>query len=136
MIDMILSFLGFMSGLITPDKSYFKTSEFSCKCGCKENGVSPDFIEKLNTARYIAGIPFVISSGYRCPKHNFDVGGVPDSSHTNGSAVDIVCNKDSDRFKIIIGLLVAGFQRIGVSAEFIHADIDAKKGKKVIWIYR
>lgn len=136
MIDMILSFLGFMSGLIVPDRNYFKQSEFACKCGCKVNGINPKIIEMLNTARYIAGVPFVISSGYRCPKHNFDVGGVPNSSHTNGSAVDIVCSKDSDRFRIILGLLVSGFTRIGISADFIHADIDTKKTKKVIWVYK
>lgn len=136
MIEMIINFLGFISNLVVPEKSFFQNSEFTCKCGCGVNGVSPELVKKLNIARHIAGVPFVIRSGYRCTKHNANVGGVPNSSHTNGSAVDIVCNTDYDRFRIILGLLVAGFQRLGISADFVHADIDAGKGQKVIWVYK
>lgn len=38
-----------------------------------------------------AYIPIVINSGYRSRPHNFAVGGVPDSNHTRGTAVDVAC---------------------------------------------
>lgn len=31
----------------------------------------------------------MIHAGYRCPTHNLDVGGVPNSEHTRGLAADI-----------------------------------------------
>ncbi|HWX91142.1 MAG TPA: D-Ala-D-Ala carboxypeptidase family metallohydrolase [Terriglobales bacterium] len=33
--------------------------------------------------------PAVVNAGYRCPRHNQDVGGVPSSEHTRGLAADI-----------------------------------------------
>lgn len=36
-------------------------------------------------------IPIVINSGYRTRPHNAIVGGVPDSNHTRGTAVDVSC---------------------------------------------
>lgn len=125
----------FNSYLFSTNKNYFKPGEFACKCGCGVNGIQEKLIKKLNIARNIAGIPFEITSGYRCIKHNKKVGGVANSSHIDGSAVDIYCDNDSDRFKIILGLLIAGFTRIGIGKDFIHCDIDAKKSPDVIWKY-
>lgn len=123
------------SYLFETNKNYFKPEEFACKCGCGVNNIQEELIKKLNVARNIAGVPFKITSGYRCPEHNKKVGGVANSSHIDGSAVDIYCDNDSDRFKIILGLLIAGFTRIGIGKDFIHCDIDAKKSPDVIWKY-
>ncbi|MGC9344888.1 MAG: D-Ala-D-Ala carboxypeptidase family metallohydrolase, partial [Bacteroidales bacterium] len=72
--------------------------EFECKCGCGQNGVDINFLRKLNEARDLADIPFIISSGYRCQKHNKEIGGVPDSAHTKGMAVDITCKDSRTRY--------------------------------------
>ena len=64
---------------------YFKQDEFDCKC-CTANYMDPEFTDLIDRARELAGIPFVISSGYRCTKHNQLIGGVKGSSHTYGVA--------------------------------------------------
>lgn len=43
----------------------------------------------LEPLRLYGGRPLPISSGYRCAKLNQIVGGVPNSQHTTGEAVDI-----------------------------------------------
>lgn len=114
--------------------NYFDYSEFECSC-CKMNLTDENFILYLDKARELAGIPFVITSGYRCPKHNDDIGGVYNSSHTLGLAADIACDNSRDRFKIIDALIAVGFRRIGISNEFLHVDADESKTQDVIWKY-
>lgn len=114
-------------------------NELSCKC-CGMQKINSEFYEMLNCARIISGIPFPISSGCRCKKHNSNVGGVEDSSHLISAtkdcfAVDISCSDDSKRWKIIDSLIRAGFDRIGISKNFIHCDCDPTKNEKRIWVY-
>ncbi len=115
---------------------YFKLSEFDSP---DEKGsgalMQSTTLELLEKTRQKAGVPFVITSGYRSPAHNRKVGGVSSSSHLSGHAVDIRCARSSDRFKIIAAALAAGFNRIGVSGRFLHLDNDPKKPKNVIWTY-
>lgn len=89
----------------------------------------------LESCRELADVPFVITSGYRTKEHNKKIGGVQGSSHTKGYAVDIRCSNSKDRFKIIDSALLAGFNRIGVSGNFIHLDNDPEKIQNVIWTY-
>lgn len=115
--------------------NYFKHEEFECKCGCGTNIISQKLVDRLNLARHIAGVPFVINSGCRCENHNAEIGGSKTSSHLLGLAVDIKVNNDADRFLILNGLIKAGFARIGVAKTFIHADIDRAKNQNRLWIY-
>lgn len=115
-------------------KNYFKESEFACKhCGVSK--MNPDTIEKLNKARELAGIPFIITSGYRCEAHNRAVGGKSEGAHTSGHAVDIKADTSRPRFLIIDALIKAGFTRIGIAKTFIHVDDDPGKDQKVMWDY-
>ncbi len=111
---------------------YFTKDEFQCHC-CGGNNIKNELIEKLETAREIAGIPFYITSGYRCEKHNKAVGGVPNSAHTRGYAADIRTTSSRERLVIMKALLDAGFNRIGCYENFIHADIDPEKTPRVMW---
>lgn len=113
---------------------FFKASEFNCSC-CDANLMHQDFVNKLDIARRVAGVPFKITSGYRCKKHNSEVGGVKDSSHTLGWAVDISCTNGPTRWKIINGLTQAGFERFGISKSFIHVDMDPTKPSPTVWLY-
>jgi zinc D-Ala-D-Ala carboxypeptidase len=101
---------------------YFTLSEFDCPC-CKLHPMSPLFLAQLEKAREIAGVPFVITSGYRCPKHNAEVGSTS-KNHTSGMAADIKTADGPTRGKVLKGLYRAGFTRIGISFEkgFVHAD--------------
>lgn len=67
---------------------HFSKSEFACHCGCGEVAVSLALIDALETLRTALDAPIIITSGYRCPKHNAEIGGVEDSQHTEGTAAD------------------------------------------------
>lgn len=67
---------------------HFSGDEFTCHC-CGQGTVSPKLIELLERLRDLAGVPIHVNCGYRCPKHNAEVGGVPNSQHVKGTAADI-----------------------------------------------
>ncbi len=112
----------------------FKRSDFACSC-CGKEKMKDNTLLKLQAARTIADVPFIISSGYRCNKHNVEVGGKSSSSHLGGYAVDMVVDGSRARFKILDALRLSGFNRIGVGKNFIHIDNDPEKSGNVIWLY-
>jgi uncharacterized protein YcbK (DUF882 family) len=98
-------------------------------------GLTDDFVAKLDKAREIAGVPFILTSTLRTISENEQItGAVPDSSHIAGLAADIRAAESRPRFKIIQALLAAGFTRIGIYTLHVHADIDTSKDQEVIWI--
>lgn len=99
------------------------------------NLMDQDFLEMLDDARNVAGIPFVITSGYRTESWNHHVGGKQDSAHLKGCAADIACGTSRDRFLIVTALLEVGFDRIGIGEDFIHVDSDWEKNAALIWNY-
>jgi len=113
---------------------FFKNEEFNCSC-CNDHHMDFDTIDMLITARGFAGVPFVITSAWRCEKHNKAVGGKKESAHIYGKAVDISAIDSRSRFKIVYGLINAGFTRIGIGKTFIHADTDHNKDAEVVWLY-
>lgn len=73
---------------------YFKMSEFECRDGCPMPASARENIETLveavlDPAREKFGKPITVNSGYRCPRHNAAVGGVPNSQHMRGEAADV-----------------------------------------------
>ena len=69
---------------------HFDASEFVCHCcGRGADMIDPRLIELLEQLRVKANAPIHINCGYRCPKHNAEVGGVPNSQHVLGTAADI-----------------------------------------------
>lgn len=111
----------------TPIKNYFSKKEVK--------DLKPELVERLNKTRHRAGIPFIINSGFRSKAKNKRVGGVPNSAHLAGNAVDIRCKRSTDRFKIVNAALEEGFKRIGIGKTFVHLDIDITKPQEVIWLY-
>jgi uncharacterized protein YcbK (DUF882 family) len=114
---------------------YFKRREFNCSCCGVNKPMSNDFIGRLEEARKIAGVPFIVTSGYRCLANNLRVGGSPTSSHRRGVAADIAVTDSLRRHIIVSSLLRAGFNRIGISSTFIHVDYDLNKPANVMWVY-
>lgn len=100
-----------------------------------EYKMDENFLAKLDEARELAGIPFVINSAYRSPEHNKRVGGKANSSHLKGLAVDISINDSRTRFIVLDALIRVGFTRIGIADTFIHVDLSVDKVQKVIWTY-
>jgi len=111
--------------------NYFKKEEFACPC-CGKDDIDPDFLMRLNDARGFAGVPFVITSGVRCEKHNAEVGSTS-RNHVECKAADIACTEGWKRLRIVRGLIQAGFKRIGIGKTFIHADTMPLNAS--IWVY-
>ena len=112
---------------------YFKDSEFSCRCGCGMSIKDMDtgLLEKLEEARELAGVPFIVSSGCRCAQHNATCGGVKASAHTRGMAVDLRCVSSADRFAMLRALFAVGFRRVELAPTWIHVDVDDSKPQDV-----
>ena len=72
---------------------HFKRAEFACKCGKYCNGYPTEMkqivVEVADRMREHFGKPVIVSSGVRCTQHNADVGGVSNSRHLYGKAMDI-----------------------------------------------
>ena len=109
-------------------------SEFDCPC-CGENRMNPRTFDRFVLARDYAQVAFVMNSGWRCKKHNKDVGGKDTSSHPVGFAGDIQSVTSRHRFKALKALIEAGFTRIGIGKTFIHGDDDPNKDPAVMWLY-
>jgi len=119
-------------------RSHFKVAEFACKC-CGKGGIQTSTREKIEAARNIAGVPFIITSGFRCSTAQYLLirqgRSKENSAHPRGYAVDIAINDSGKRFIIIDALLKVGFKRIGVGKDFIHADNDPDLPANVMWDY-
>ena len=114
---------------------YFKLSEFaSPDLPGSESEMCDDFLQMIDNARGIAGIPFKINSGMRTIAHNRSLGSKDTSSHIIGCAADIHCNNSVDRSKIVAALIQAGFRRLGIAETFVHCDCDERK-PNAIWLY-
>lgn len=89
-------------------------------------GLKPELVSILDKARDMACTPFKITSGYRSPEKNAQVGGVPNSSHTKGLAVDLACTDNFKRTLILKALYTCGTDLfIEICKSHIHIDIDS-----------
>ena len=77
---------------------YWTREEFRCRCGeyhtpyCDGFPVEPDrtLVELVDDLRHRFGAPGIRSSGIRCTRHNADEGGVSNSRHLTGKALDFM----------------------------------------------
>lgn len=95
--------------------------------------LDPRLVEMLDHARGYAHIPFIITSGYRTREENEAIGGVQNSAHTCGLAVDLRCEGSRTRFRIVCAAVLAGFRRIELADKHVHLDIDDTKPQDVIF---
>jgi uncharacterized protein YcbK (DUF882 family) len=101
--------------------------KINCQCGC---GMQL----QERTVRFLLALEeyykkmihkdIVVTSGARCPKHNSAVGGVANSSHTLGLAVDISFVNSHELYAIQKFAFEYGVKRIGINftRSFIHID--------------
>jgi len=108
------------------ENEYFSIEELKCK-GTDECQMDDGFLEKLIKIREDLGRPMIITSGYRHPAHNSAIGGVKDSPHVYGKAVDVAVMGEV-AYDIIYLAIKHGMTGIGVSQRgaherrFIHLD--------------
>ncbi len=111
--------------------NHFELAEFNCPC-CGVHKMDAMFLMQIDRAREYSGVPFNINSGYRCPKHNTEVGSTS-QNHPSGKAADIEATDSQTRGKIVKGLYFAGFRRIGIKPSFVHAD--SMDDVEALWLY-
>ena len=73
--------------------------------------------------------PIKVNSGYRSPAVNKAVGGVPNSAHALGYAVDFVCPSYGDPYSICLALQKAGIQFDQIIHEkraWVHISFDPR----------
>ena len=114
---------------------HFTADEFKCKC-CGKELMDQHFVEKLDAARDYLEVPFVITSGYRCPEYNDKISSSGTSGpHTTGKAADIALAYGDARKALTT--LSMRFGGIGIKqhgpreGRFIHVDDLAQR----IWTY-
>jgi uncharacterized protein YjdB len=86
---------------------HFARSEFACDCGGRYcNGfpveMNMDLVNRMEQMRQILDVPVNVTSGVRCEQRNAEVGGVPNSKHKRGLAVDCYINgMNADKVRLI-----------------------------------
>ena len=107
---------------------YFKMKEFECRDGCAMPASARENIEALvqdvlDPARERLGEPIYVNSGYRCPRHNAAVGGVPNSQHMRGEAADIRLVEIADNAEIVSAIKENGrWDQMIVYPTFVHVS--------------
>lgn len=120
---------------------YFSTNEFDCQCSyesCVEQRISKGLIGKLNDVRIETKKPLVITSGFRCSKHQADLRNsgtntvvAKISTHEKGDAADI---RPVDRNMTgFLEITEKQFDSIGLAKTFLHVDM--RTGVKRRWNY-
>ena len=104
---------------------HFKYNEFRCKCCGKlpDKGIDLNLVLKLETLRMILGDKqIIIRSGYRCPNHNKQVDGAPNSQHLYGRAADIIIKGVNPSDVAKAAELVFYNGGLGRYKDFTHVD--------------
>jgi len=124
------------------DYPNFEEREFTCRDGCGLAGMTAGYMMKLQDLRDVYDKPMLITSGFRCPKHNAAVSSTGAfGPHTTGLASDIaVTGKDAHR---LLGIaLDLDFSGIGIkqtgsfSGRFIHLDLlPYSERRPWVWSY-
>lgn len=107
----------------------FREEEFVCRCrrcnlSIPQPGlVTPELLIALQQARDIMQAPITVTSGRRCVRHNRKVGGVRNSYHLSGRAVDVKADDMNRLYDALIA--VPAFRYIERHEGYIHADVGA-----------
>lgn len=108
---------------------HFKRSEFKCKCGGKYcSGYPVEMQEKVVKAadkvREHFDNPVTVSSGIRCTRHNADSGGVSNSRHLQGKAIDFcVSGFSASMVLAYVHSLPEIRFAYAIDSSFVHMDI-------------
>lgn len=109
--------------------SNFKVKEFACQDGSDPIFIDSELVSVLQKIRNHFGKAVTITSAYRTPGHNKNVGGTTYSQHLYGKAADIKIQGISpkDVAKYAETLLDEG--GIGIYNTFTHIDVRSTKSR-------
>jgi peptidoglycan hydrolase-like protein with peptidoglycan-binding domain len=110
------------------DIKYFDKHEFACKCGkCGGFPVQPKekLIKVADRVREHFGSPITVSSGVRCKTHNANVGGVSNSRHLSGKAMDFgIRGKSANQILAYVQKQPEIRYAYAINGSYVHMDID------------
>ncbi len=118
----------------------FTAQELTCKCdeACEfKDGryIDTALVDMLQRRRDQLKRPILVLSALRCPVHNFDIGGAPNSQHKKGKAVDYTYGgidviKEAQWLQQREGWKGGIYAYVGRS--FIHFDTGPLQGKNTM----
>ncbi len=135
---------------------HFTREELECKCGCGLMLFTQAAVERLEDIRVDLGVPLVVTSGYRCPKHDADAHRLRHPYFTDAErhgphtvveydniTVDALAH-GQNAYELLFSSIAHGFTGIGISQKgdhgkrFIHSDglkhTDARP-RPTVWTY-
>lgn len=104
---------------------YFRKAEFACKCGCGSDKMEEKLIKVADRVREHFGNSITVSSGRRCTTHNARVGGVSNSRHLSGKAMDFCVSGMSA--SMVLGYVQSQPEiryAYAIDNNFVHMDIE------------
>lgn len=126
--------------------AHFDLAEFTRSNVAAAKGIDntppPDVVRRIwSTAghmemiRALLGKPILISSGYRCSELNKAVGGVANSAHQTGYAVDFTCPEYGSPYKVAMELANSSsisFDQLILEGTWIHISFDPKMRRELL----
>lgn len=109
---------------------HFCAEELECGCDreeCKSVVVHWALIRLLERMRRQIEQPLYVTSGYRCPRQNQEVGGAPSSLHLAGMAADVQASTSIEHLASVAEAVGAG--GIGVYPRHVHVDV-GERGRR------
>ena len=117
------------SGSWWDDIKHFRRDEFKCKCGGRYcNGYPAEMQEAVvkiaDAARAHFGKPAHVISGLRCQKWNAHEGGVANSQHMYGEAIDLrIDGVDSETLRQFVASQPGHRYSYRINSTNVHFDI-------------
>lgn len=107
----------------------FKVKEFACKDGSDPVFIARELPMVCQYIRTRTGKGFVPNSAYRTPEHNKREGGVPNSQHVYGCAVDIpkLSGYTPAKMASIAREIMPDWGGVGIYSWGIHVDVRKEK---------
>lgn len=111
--------------------NHFKVKEFACKDGSPVVFIDDYMVTLLEILRKTINKPIIITSGYRTPERNKEVGGAKYSYHMRGCAADIRVNGMTPKeVAKELNKIVPNNCGIIVYESWIHFDVRNTKYRK------
>ena len=123
----------YSKGVAVKLSANFKSTEFDChgRGCCTETVIDDKLVEYLQKIRNHFKKPVTVSSAYRCPTHNKNVGSATGSYHVKGKAADIYINgvapAEIAKYAESIGILGIGLYETSSDGHFVHVDTRTTK---------
>ena len=108
---------------------YFRKEEFMCNCGGKHCGGFPAepvpmLLKVADNVRGHFNKAALVSSGVRCKQHNKNVGGVANSRHLTGRAMDFrISGKSAAQVLEYVWTLPEVRYAYDIDGTYVHMDV-------------